>query len=119
MTEIFKHFNTHQNPLQTQNNIPQKVLWHQLMGACAAKAAQIKDQHDPSDNIPKKKKKKLTRAQIEVDAVLNHLAVPTMAVKKFLTFFKKMDDDSSGSISLEEFIVFLKVSEPSKRALSP
>ena len=79
------------------------------MGACAAKAAQIKDQHDPSDNIPKKKKKKLTRAQKEVDAVLNHLAVPTMAVKKFLTFFKKMDDDSSGSISLEEFIVFLKV----------
>ena len=49
------------------------------------------------------------QAQKEVDTVLNHLNVPSRAVTKFLTFFKKMDDDESGSISLEEFIVFLEL----------
>ncbi|GMI25251.1 hypothetical protein TrRE_jg10456 [Triparma retinervis] len=57
----------------------------------------------------KGKKKKLSKAQKEVDTVLNHLNVPSRAVTKFLVFFKKMDDDESGSISLEEFIVFLEL----------
>ena len=57
----------------------------------------------------KKKKKKLSSAQKEVDAVLGHLQVPNTAVSKFLLFFKKMDDDASGNISLNEFIEFLEL----------
>jgi len=76
------------------------------------KSAQIKATDNNEEVVgdkPKKKKKKLTKAQKEVDAVLTHLSVPTIAVKKFLTFFKKMDGDDSGSISLDEFVTFLKL----------
>jgi Ca2+-binding EF-hand superfamily protein len=87
------------------------------MGACAGKigpkANSDAEGAEDAEGKPKKKKsvkkKKLTKAQMEVEAVLNHLAVPASAVKKFLLFFKKMDDDDSGSISLEEFIGFLEL----------
>ncbi|GMI18089.1 hypothetical protein TrLO_g1213 [Triparma laevis f. longispina] len=67
------------------------------------------EDEDPKGKKKKKKKKKLSKAQQEVDAVLGHLQVPKNAVTKFLTFFKKMDDDNSGNISLEEFIAFLEL----------
>ena len=89
------------------------------MGACAAKSAKLNPTSDTSGEgtssdaaTPKKKKvkkKKLNKSQQEVEAVLNHLSVPEKAVKKFLLFFKKMDEDVSGSISLEEFIEFLEL----------
>ncbi|GMH48977.1 hypothetical protein TrVE_jg8773 [Triparma verrucosa] len=69
----------------------------------------VGDDDEEGGKKKKKKKKKLSKAQQEVDAVLGHLQVPKGAVTKFLTFFKKMDDDNSGNISLEEFIDFLEL----------
>ena len=76
------------------------------MGNCAKPAAApiALGEETPTQ---KKKKVKLSRAQKEVDAVLNHLSCPTSAVHAFLKFFKDMDKDASGTIDLQEFITVL------------
>ena len=88
------------------------------MGACASKGQQISDiagrlspinQEEKEDTTTKGKKKKLSKAQKEVGAVLGHLKVPKFAVTKFVKFFQEMDEDESGSIETNEFVGFLEL----------
>ena len=77
------------------------------MGPACAKPAIITDINEDDLPAEKKKKIKLSRAQKEVDAVLRHLKCPTGNVHSFLSFFKSMDKDQSGTIDLDEFVAFV------------
>ena len=79
------------------------------MGACSSSKLSPSSAPDSATegSSKKPKKKKLSKSQQEVDAVLHHLAVPPSAVKKFLVFFRKMDVDDSGFITMTEFLDFI------------